>query len=110
MDLEHKYWYFEEALSKKFCEEVIAFGNSKQEMVATVGNIPIETSTSKLRKKDKKALEKIRKSNVVFLNDLFIFRAIQPYIKTANINAGWNFEYDWSESAQFTKYKKKSIL
>jgi PKHD-type hydroxylase len=109
MDLEHNYWYFEEALSKKFCEEIIAHGNSKREIIATVGNIPPQTHHSKLSKKDKKVLEKIRKSNVVFLNDLFIFKAIQPYIQTANINAGWNFDYDWAESAQFTKYKKNQF-
>jgi hypothetical protein len=30
---------------------------------------------------------------------------LHPYIHQANRNAGWNFEWDWSESCQFTKYK-----
>ena len=28
----------------------------------------------------------------------------------ANINAGWNFQWDFSEACQFTKYKLQSIL
>ena len=36
-----------------------------------------------------------------------IYKEIQPYIHQANNNAGWNFDWDYSESCQFTIYKKK---
>ena len=39
------------------------------------------------------------------MNDRWIYKEIQPYIHQANAMAGWNFEWDWSESCQFTKYK-----
>ena len=40
------------------------------------------------------------------MNDRWIYKEIQPYVHQANKNAGWNFQWDWSESCQFTKYKK----
>ena len=40
------------------------------------------------------------------MNDRWIYKEIQPYINTANQSAGWNFEWDFSESCQFTKYQK----
>jgi len=36
--------------------------------------------------------------------DRWIYKEIHPYIHQANRDAGWNFEWDWSESCQFTKY------
>ena len=40
------------------------------------------------------------------MNDSWIYKEIQPYVHQANASAGWNFNWDWSESCQFTKYKK----
>ena len=40
------------------------------------------------------------------MNDRWIYKEIQPYIHTANQSAGWNFQWDHSESCQFTKYTK----
>ncbi len=40
------------------------------------------------------------------MNDKWIYKEIQPYVHMANKNAGWNFDWDWSESCQFTIYKK----
>jgi PKHD-type hydroxylase len=57
-----------------------------------------------LSKEEAKNLKKIRNSNVVWLNDTWIYREIHPYISEANKLANWNFEWDWSESCQFTKY------
>ena len=50
-------------------------------------------------------LYKKRKSNVAWMNDRWVYKEIQPYINIANKNAGWNFEWNWSESCQFTKYE-----
>ena len=59
----------------------------------------------KLTEEELKDLSKKRKSNIVWMNDRWIYREIQPYINQANASAGWDFEWDWSESCQFTKYK-----
>lgn len=43
----------------------------------------------------------------MWLDDRWIYKEIQPYIHEANFQAGWNFQWDWSEQIQFTKYKVK---
>jgi PKHD-type hydroxylase len=106
MNLEFYYWYFTSVLSTKFCDDLIAYGKSKQEQVALVGGTQkILQKKEKLSKKELKNLQKVRNSNVAWLNDTWIYNEIHPYINTANKNAGWNFNWDWSESCQFTKYK-----
>ena len=50
-----------------------------------------------------------RDSNIVWilkLPDRWIYKEIQRYVHQANENAGWNFQWDYSESCQFTKYEK----
>jgi PKHD-type hydroxylase len=51
-------------------------------------------------------MQRKRKSDLVWLNDTWIYKELHPYIHLANKNAGWNFEWDSSESCQFTKYKQ----
>jgi PKHD-type hydroxylase len=60
----------------------------------------------KLNAKQTKDLKKKRNSDIVWMNDRWIYKEIQPYINSANENAGWNFQWDFSESCQFTKYTK----
>ena len=98
MILKHYLKYFPSAFSDKLCDEILAYALTKKESVGTIGSI----KDPKLEEKD---LHKTRKSNVVWLDDRWIYRLIHPYIHTANKNAGWNFEWDFSEACQFTKYK-----
>jgi PKHD-type hydroxylase len=95
MILKNIYWYFTGALSHKFCDEVLKYGKSKTEETARVG------TKNKITKKD---LKKQRNSNIVWMNDDWIYNEILPYVVQANKNAGWNFQTDYSESCQFTKY------
>jgi len=97
MNFKYHYWYFQNALSIKFCEDIIKLGKTLQKESARIG------SSNKI---NKKTLQKIRKSNVAWLNDQWIYKEIHPFIHQANINAGWNFQWDFSESCQFTEYKK----
>ena len=39
-----------------------------------------------------------------WISDRWVYKEIQPYVHQANANAGWNFQWDYSESCQFTKY------
>jgi|TARA_R100000081_G_C4778085_1_gene149815 PKHD-type hydroxylase len=95
------YWYFKSALTPKFCDDVIKYGLSKSEEMAKTGN----TNKDKLSKEEIRDIRRIRNSNIVWLDDPWIYREIHPYIHKANENAGWNFDWDFSESCQFTKYK-----
>ena len=51
-------------------------------------------------------LKKKRDSNIVWLNERWIYNEVQPYINQANASANWNFQWDHSEACQFTKYNK----
>jgi PKHD-type hydroxylase len=109
MNLQNYYWYFKSVLSPKFCDELIAYGKKNQEQIALTGNIESKRNLklNPLTKKETKDLKKKRNSNIVWMNDRWIYNQIQPYVNQANKSAGWNFEWDWSESCQFTKYSKE---
>ena len=106
MNLDNYYYYFKGVLTSKFCDEVIKLGKLQQEQIALTGAQTKEIEkVKKLSKKEIKDLKKIRNSNIAWLNDPWIYKEIQPYIHQANNSAGWNFNWDYSESCQFTKYK-----
>ena len=46
----------------------------------------------------------IRDSNVTFINNPELYDILWPYINEANSKAGWNFDWDYTEDCQFTKY------
>jgi len=106
MILANYYYYFKGALSPKFCDDVIAYGKQKQEQVGITGQIKKrDFKKSPITKKEMLDLKKTRDSNIVWMDDKWIYNQVHPYIDEANRAAGWNFDWDWSESCQFTKYK-----
>ena len=110
MNLQNYYYYFKKALSPDICNKIIKLGNSKQEQLALTGNQTNKIKDKKLlTEKEIKDLKKKRDSNIVWLNERWIYDQIQPYIHQANKLAGWNFDWDWSEACQFTKYKKEQF-
>jgi PKHD-type hydroxylase len=106
MNLQNYYYYFQSALTPRFCDELIKYGKSQQEQLALTGGQTDKVNKGKpLDDKDIIDLKKKRDSNIVWLNDRWIYKEIQPFIHQANKLAGWNFDWDFSESCQFTKYK-----
>lgn len=106
MNLKNYYWFFQSALPTKLCKEILEHGKKINKELAIVGNKGLDNLKGKEKKQALKELKTKRNSNVAWLNDPWIFKEIHPYIHIANKNAGWNFEWDWTESAQFTIYKK----
>jgi len=102
MNLNDYYWSFVSAVPPKLCDDIIKFGLSKQEILATTGGFK---NAEKLNKDELKKLKVKRNSNITWLNEPWIYRELQPYVNLANENAGWNFQWDRSEVCQFTKYK-----
>jgi len=100
MNLQNYYYYFKGVLTSRFCDELVKYGINQQEQIALTGNFKQENL-----KKEIKDLKKVRDSNVVWLNDHWVYKEIHPYIHQENKLAGWNFDWDRSESCQFTKYK-----
>ena len=103
MNLECYYWYFQSAIPPKICDEIIKYGLDQQEQLALTGDLNPDEELTEEQLKD---LSKKRKSHLVWMNERWIYREIHPYIHQANANAGWNFDWDFSESCEFTKYKE----
>lgn len=107
MVLKDYYWFFQSAIPAKVCQQIIDTALERQQQVAVTG---IEAKKikekNKLSKKDVLDLKKQRHSNVVWMDDPWIFNLIQPFIREANKNSGWNYQWNWSETAQFTIYNK----
>jgi len=103
MQLENYYWCFREAIPLRVCDDIISYGKSLKEQKALTFGFSDNPDDMSLNQK--KELEKKRKSNVVWMNPLWIYKEIHPLIHQANRDAGWNFQWDWTESCQFTKYK-----
>ena len=106
MNLNNYFYYFQSALTPRFCDEVIKYGIAQQDQIALTGGQTNKINEGKpLEEKDLKDLKQKRDSNIVWMNDRWIYKEIQPFIHQANRLAGWDFNWDYSESCQFTKYK-----
>jgi len=105
MNLQNYYYYFQSALTPRFCDELLKYGKSQQEQLALTGGQTEKVNKGKpLEEKDILDLKKKRDSNIVWLSDRWIYKEIQPFIHQANRLAGWNFDWSFSEACQFTKY------
>lgn len=122
MEIKNSYWYFESALSKEFCDKIINLGNEKIKQAKDEGQSTTaftfgdkqknedktislgELSVSEFKEKDKLDKVYVRDSEVTWLKDQWIYNEIVPMVETANINAGWRYEFDAFEAFQFTVY------
>ena len=102
MNLKWRYWIVKGALHPARCDEIIKTSKSEKEVVAYTSEAN-ETKTQEEVLKDIKALD-TRNSNVVWLNKPWINKLIEPYLRSANEQAGWNFNINVVENTQFTIY------
>ena len=102
MQLQNYYYWFKDAIPHHVCDDIVRYAKSIQDQMAVTGGY----GDKKLNKKEVQDLKKKRDSDIVWLNERWIYNAIHPYIHQANRDANWNFEWNFSESCQFTKYKK----
>ena len=91
MILKYNYWYFKKAVPIQTCKKILKASRKK---ITKVGAIEKGITKSK------------RDCKVAWINDKWIYDIINPFIHTANKNAGWNFHWDWNETSQFTIYEK----
>jgi PKHD-type hydroxylase len=132
MDLKNNYWWFGSALSPDQCDRLIELGEAKIQKAKGQGKSTIATTAEPLHKganpnsiprndlsveEAKKVLnvndlEKetyIRDSEVGWIEDQWVYDLICPYIYKANKLAGWDWDIDWHETFQFTKYDKNGF-
>ena len=102
MNMSNYYWYFQGVVPPRICDMIVRYGKSEKEreVMAITGGYGRDRNLNEqpLTKDEIKDLQKKRDSNIVWMNDHWIYKEIQPYIHMANKNANWNFEWDWSES------------
>ena len=128
MQTKYNYWLWKSVISKENCQKIINRGLEELEFLQKKG---IDTSAttfgdnhkSNIRKisqkdltaeqlKEKKINENdvyVRDSNISWLSDQWIYDLLWPIIKKSNEIAGWNYEFDWAEPAQFTIYNKNQF-
>jgi len=133
MQVQNSYYFFKSALTPDQCQKIIdlgvseinrikktggsveatTFGNNHKQGLEKLGKsvAPQEDKTiedfKKETGKEGKELENekyVRDSEVSWLNNTWLYDLIHPFLRTANIKAGWKFQWDFSESFQFTKY------
>ena len=133
MQLANNYYFMKSALTPKQCTQILeagmseivkkssaygdaaikaqtADGKEKGGMSASgkkTGNISAANMTK--QKQYKLGLKEsdgyVRDSSIAWLSDKWIYDLVHPFVHQANRAAGWNFEWDFSESCQFTKYQ-----
>jgi PKHD-type hydroxylase len=104
MNLQNYYYVFQGALTPRTCNHIIRYGDQQAQQVALTGDFDDKAPTDK---NDISKLYKTRNSSIVWISDQWIYREIIPYVKKANQEAGWNFEWEKSESCQFTIYREQ---
>ena len=99
MRLAHNYYYFTSALTPKQCDDIIRMGETTMEELVAAGGTPTASITD--------GVDKYRRdTHVSFLDEEELYALIQPMIQHANAAADWNFDWDFTEPAQYTKYGK----
>ena len=88
MNLENYYYYFKSAIPEHICDDIVRYGKSIQDEMAVTGGYG---DPNRLNKNQLKDLKKKRNSDIVWMNDRWIYNEIQPFVRTANEQAGWNF-------------------
>jgi hypothetical protein len=67
-------------LTPKFCDDVIEYAKSQKEVMARTGGY----GDRKLKKEEVKDLKRKRNSDLVWLNDTWIYKELHPYVHEAN--------------------------
>ena len=102
-------WFTFEAgtIDKKTCNKIkkhVAKKWESSEVDKSKDTTDEERKTGK--KPDYKPDSKIRKSDIAWCNDQWLYDIIFPYMHRANDAAGWRYHIKAAESAQITRYRK----
>tara|TARA_Y100001963_G_scaffold107309_2_gene148364 strand:+ start:2226 stop:3134 length:909 start_codon:yes stop_codon:yes gene_type:complete len=134
MQIANNYYWFRSIIKPKECQKILEAGMTELvKKSSAYGEAGISAQTADGRERGglsadgkksagelaqhsitKEALHKkgikesdgyVRDSSIAWLSDKWIYDLIHPLIHQANQAAGWNYEWDFSESCQFTKYQ-----
>ena len=100
MNYKKLFYYFDSALSPFLCDKIIKEGYSNNPDFALTGGTGYTRSKKEIEK-----TKEIRNSNISWIDDWWVKKELEPYVKRANEMAGWNFNFTKSEASQFTIYE-----
>ena len=134
MQVQNTYFWFKSALTPEQCQKIIDLGVSEIDSIKKAGGSAeaitfgdnhkqaVEKTGREVIPQQDKTLEEIksqvgentnirearyvRDSEVAWFNNSWLYELIHPFLRIANEDAGWKYEWDFSESFQFTKYNK----
>ena len=89
------YWCWNKEISHKICKKLIKLGKGKWNQAQTDGSL-----------EENKSLDNVRKSDVVWITEQWVYDLIWPYMLIANEQAGWKYNIVAAESCQITRYTK----
>ena len=133
MQVRNSYYWFKEALTPDQCQRIIDMGvaeldrirqqggrtaattfgdNDKESMLQKNKNVKPQADKTNEDIKNEIGISDadvenerfVRDSEVCWFNEQWMYDLIHPFLRKANEDAGWNYEWDFSESFQFTKY------
>ena len=91
------YYFWDKKLSHEVCQKIIKLGKGKWKQAETLG------SKNKEKPKSKK---NIRKSDIVWTGEQWVYDLITPYMSAANEHAGWKYDIVAIVPCQLTRYTK----
>ncbi len=128
MDTKFYYWLWNTIISKEDCQKIINRGLEQIEALKKEGLSSTAVTNGNTHKSDTRKISQAdltveqitkkninsndvynRDSNVSWLSDQWIYDLIWPHVSKANKNAGWNYDFDYAEPAQFTVYNKEQF-
>ena len=86
---------WDKELSHEICQKLINLGKGNWNQAQTLGS-----------EEENKSLDNIRKSDIVWINDQWVYDLIWKYMVHANDLAGWIYDIVAAESCQVTRYIK----
>ena len=123
--------YYKSAIPEKKCKEIISLGLSKMVVDEKKGisknastfdgkekggtdskgkktSLKLKTNGMNKQTLKKKGIDVskayVRDSHISWLNDRWLYDIFHPYVHQANNKSGWGWQWDFSESFQFTVY------
>ena len=90
----HDVWYWKKQIPHKTCQDIISLGEENWKQAQIYGS------------QENISLDGIRKSDIVWITEQWVYDLIWPYMASANKVAGWNYNITAAENCQVTRYTK----
>ena len=111
MDYLNEWYIFPSSIDKNICNKIKKLAQNNWGEAA----VELEPKVQRKLTKEERILgiksdigidKKYRVSEVVWMNDKWVYDTIWPYMDIANQEAGWKYDIRAAESMQITRYKK----